>query len=109
LSIRPSRETIESLRLTLESLEQSTDPGADPGEVAELKRILLARIADLEMLDALQAQSSVSKTPDGTTAPTHVDQPLVDLPPLEVVAAEEPTKENGIDMPQVDSQPQIAD
>jgi hypothetical protein len=60
-------------------LEQSAEATSDPEVVAELKRILLRRIADLEMIDALGAQSSTSGTPD--------EQPG-DLPPLEIVAAE---------------------
>jgi hypothetical protein len=69
---RPTRDTIESLRLTLERVEQSIDPSADAQEIAELKRILLARIADLEAVTALEAQSPMSSA---------------------VVTAEEPTKE----------------
>ena len=77
-SLRAPRETIDSLRITLQSLEQSAEATSDPEVVAELKRILLRRIADLEMIDALGAQSSTSGTPD--------EQP--DLPPLEIVTAE---------------------
>jgi len=88
LSLRSSRETIESLRLTLESLDQSPDPAADARELAELKRILLARIADLEMLDALKGQTSVFNRPDEQPA-----EAPVYLPPLEVVALGQPANE----------------
>jgi len=60
-------------------LELSAEATSDPEAVAELKRILLRRIADLEMVDALDAQSSASATP--------VEQPD-ELPLLEIVAAE---------------------
>jgi hypothetical protein len=106
MSRRPSRETIESLRLTLETIEQSNDTASDAEGAGELKRILLARIADLEMLDALHVQSATAgNTPDepnavsavGLTSAAEVaavevapvDLPNIDLPPIEVVAAEE--------------------
>ena len=113
MSRRPSRETIESLRLTLETLEQSTDTVTDAEGAGELKRILLARISDLEVLDALHAQSSLTKASDVPTAATVVDLPPLDLtpvglPPVEVVAAEEATRES-VDRTQVDaSQPPSA-
>ena len=86
-SDRPTRDTLEALRLTLERVEQSTDPSADAEEIAELKRILLARIANLEALNALGSQSPVSATADDPPA-----IPVAALPPLEVVAAQEPTQ-----------------
>lgn len=98
---RPSRETIESLRLTLQNLEQSAGAAADAEGAGELKRILLARIADLEVLDALHGQSAAAgNTPDGANAlsavgltssadAVPVELAPVDLPPVEVVAAEE--------------------
>ena len=113
MSRRPSRETIESLRLTLETLEQSTDTATDAEGAGELKRILLARIADLEMLDALHAQPSLTKASDVPTAATAVDLPpldltRVDLPPVEVVAAEEASRES-VDASKADaSQPPSA-
>ena len=82
---RPRRETIQSLRLTLQSLEQSTDPDADAQEIAELKRILLTRIADLEAVTALNAQSAA---PD-SAAPAAA---LLDAPPPVEVKPEEATK-----------------
>jgi len=87
MPLHAPRETIESLRLTLESLEQEADPAADAQDVAEFKRILLTRIADLEALEALNAQSSVVKTPDDPP-----DATPADLPPVDLVAADEPTE-----------------
>ena len=88
MSTRPSRETLESLRLTLQKLEQTADPTSDAQAVAELKRIIVKRIADLEMLDALDSQSSVSTPSDKLP-----EAALVDPPPLAVVAPDEPPEE----------------
>lgn len=88
MSLRRSQQTLESLRLTLQSLEQSADPTSDPQELAELKGILLRRIADLEALEALSSQSAVSPVSDEQS-----NAATADLPPLEIVAAEEPAAE----------------
>lgn len=45
---RPTESTIEALRLTINQIEQTTDSNVDAESVAELKRILLNRIAELE-------------------------------------------------------------
>lgn len=88
MSLRPSPQTIESLRLTLQNLEQNADPNSDPQELAELKGILLKRIADLEVLDALSSQSAVPPVSDEQS-----DARQADLPPLEIIAAQEPAAE----------------
>ena len=103
VSQRPARELIESLRLTLQRLEQSADPAGDLQETAELKRILLARIADLEVVSALEAQSSFSHPAENATV-----NPIAELPPLEVVAKEEQTPET-IDSLPLEPPPTIAD
>ncbi len=51
---RPVAETIESLRRTLLQIEQ--DDAAHPESKDQLKRILLHRIAELELELALEAQ-----------------------------------------------------
>lgn len=56
-------------------MEQSSDPAAHGQEIAELKRILLARIAELEMTEALKTQS-VSSGPVELPAAVAVDLPL---------------------------------
>ena len=99
MSLRPTPQTLESLRLTLQNLEQSADPTSDPQELAEFKGILLKRIADLEVLDALSSQSAVSPASDAQSNPTPAD-----LPPLEIVAAEEPAAET-LDTTQLDKKP----
>ena len=96
MSLRPTPQTLESLRLTLQNLEQTADPTSDPQELAELKGILLKRIADLEVLDALSSHSAVSPASDEQSNPGPAD-----LPPLEIVAAEEPAAET-VDTTQLD-------
>lgn len=54
---RPAHETLESLRLTLLKIEQSAEPEQDAEALAELKRILLHRIAELEAIQALEIQA----------------------------------------------------
>ncbi len=51
---RPVAETIESLHRTLLQIEQ--DDAAHPESLDQLKRILLHRIAELELELALEAQ-----------------------------------------------------
>ncbi|MGA8087560.1 MAG: hypothetical protein WCA10_09650 [Terracidiphilus sp.] len=82
MAARTARETLDSLRVTLQKLEQTTDPASDGQDVAELKQILLNRIAELETLQALHQPEEVAPPP----APS-------DLPPIIIAAEEEPTKE----------------
>jgi hypothetical protein len=56
MTVRPTRETLESLRITLQKMEQFTDSESDANDVTELKRLLLNRIAELETLEALQPE-----------------------------------------------------
>ena len=70
MTSRSSQETLESLRVTLHKLEQTTDPASDVQAVAELKQILLNRMAELETLNALAPPQ-----PEVVSAPA-------DLPPL---------------------------
>jgi hypothetical protein len=70
--ISHARETLDSLRVTLHKLEQTTDLASDGQDAAELKQILLNRIAELETLNALNPQDPEPAAPS-------------DLPPLSVV------------------------
>ena len=64
MTLRNARETLDSLRVTLQKLEQTADSVSDGRDVAELKQILLNRIAELETLNALQpAQAEPMPTP----------------------------------------------
>ena len=55
---RPAHETLESLRLTLLKVEQSAEPEQDAEALAELKRILLQRIAELEAVEAIDSAAA---------------------------------------------------
>jgi hypothetical protein len=58
MSIRPLRDTLEALRATLQNLEKGLDPTQDATVAAELKRAVLLRIAELELLDAACSESA---------------------------------------------------
>jgi hypothetical protein len=61
---RPSQDTLESLRITLQKLEQTTFTGKEVKAMAALKSILLNRIADLEVATTLApAETETAKTP----------------------------------------------
>jgi hypothetical protein len=81
--ISHARETLDSLRVTLHKLEQTTDLASDGQDAAELKQILLNRIAELETLNALNPQDPEPAPP---SAPS-------DLPPLSVVTEEGANKD----------------
>ncbi len=46
---RPTPKSLESLQVTLQKLEQTSDRGRDESSIADLKRVLVNRIADLEL------------------------------------------------------------
>ncbi len=70
MNLRPARETLDSLRVTLQKLEQTTDPASDGQDVAELKQILLNRIAELEALQVLQPTEEVVAEPASSELPS---------------------------------------
>ena len=74
---RPAQETLESLRLTLLKVEQGAEPEQDAEALAELKRILLQRIAELEAVQALE--SAAAQTLDGPSSDQSNPEAL--LPP----------------------------
>ena len=98
-SSQPSH-LLQVLKATLSQVESSTEWSQDDPSVIELKRILLARIADLELLGALAAQSPLPTAEPAAT-------PSSNLPPLEVVADKVPTAEaadtNPTDLPPIAS------
>jgi hypothetical protein len=63
MSLQTSQELLTSLRVTLQKLEQNPDPAQDPGALAELKTILLNRIAELEVALTLEPAADASKPP----------------------------------------------
>lgn len=81
MTARPARETLDSLRVTLQKLEQTTDPASDGQDAAELKQILLNRIAELEALQALQPEEVAA-----ALAPS-------ELPPIAVTTEDEAPNE----------------
>jgi len=83
MTARSAQETLESFRVTLQRLEQASDLAADRQDIAELKQILLNRIAELETLNALRPQPAEAEKA----------RPLSDLPALAVATEEEPVKE----------------
>jgi hypothetical protein len=52
MSLRPTAETIESLRSALKKLEENFVSVEDEPAMGELKHILLLRIAELEALES---------------------------------------------------------
>jgi len=62
---RPTPETIDSLRAILRKLEETDSPDQDPKSISELKRVLLNRIADLELSQILETTDvATDKAPD---------------------------------------------
>ncbi len=90
MTTRPTQETLESLRLTLQKLEQTTDLASDGRDVIELKQILLNRIAELEALNALQP-AKAEPVPEGA-----------DLPPFAVVTEAEPEPADTLPLEKLD-------
>lgn len=58
---RPSSELIQSIRATLQRLEENIASPEDQPRIAELKRILLLRIADLEFVGAAVEKADADK------------------------------------------------
>jgi hypothetical protein len=62
ISRRPTPKSLESLRLTLQQLEQTGNP--DDASISELKRVVLNRIADLELAKKLEtADGEIDNAP----------------------------------------------
>ncbi|HUD14652.1 MAG TPA: hypothetical protein VMQ56_13450 [Terracidiphilus sp.] len=83
---RPTAKSLESLHLTLQKLEQTSDPGKDDASISDLKRALLNRIVDLELSKTLE-----TKDDEGDKAPEPADL----VPPPSIT--EESTPETDID------------
>ena len=76
----PVPNTIEALRVTLQKLEQNRDAYSSEA-FAELKRIILNRIAELELTEAIAAQPTAPLEPGGA------DSAIEPVPPPAVEAA----------------------
>jgi hypothetical protein len=60
---RPTPKSLESLRLTLQQLEQTGDP--NDASISELKRVVLNRIADLELAKKLETtEDEIDNAPE---------------------------------------------
>ncbi len=84
MTARSPKETLESLRVTLQKLEQTSYAASDTQDIAELKQILLNRIAELEALSAMEP-TEIESAPSSPS----------DLPSLAVVTEDEMAKEAG--------------
>jgi hypothetical protein len=83
---RPTPKSLESLHLTLQKLEQTSDPGKDDASISDLKRVLLNRIVDLELSKTFEVKDDESdKAPE----------PAELIPPASIT--EESTPETDID------------
>ena len=80
MSHRPTSELIQSLRVTLQKLEENFASLEDQPVMAELKRILLLRIADIEAIDALQEAEADEAAPElsATASEPHPVEPVVE-------------------------------
>ena len=61
MGLRPSSELIQSLRTTLQKLEENFVSPEDQPRLEELKRVLLHRLADLEFVGAAVEKTSPDK------------------------------------------------
>ena len=72
---RPTAQSLESLHVTLQKLEQSSNPGQEDGSISELKQVVLNRIIDLELSKTLVTEDDDSEEGRETAD-------LAALPPL---------------------------
>lgn len=69
MRLRPSAELIQSLRVTLQKIEENFASPEDEPLIAELRRILLLRIAELESADTDKSKSIDEPAEGVTSAP----------------------------------------
>jgi len=89
VSLRAPKDTIESLRLTLQRFEQSSEPEQDQEARAEIKRILLVKIANLEALEALKAGAAQASAENPRPSPPSPGPAALPLPP-QIIAGSAP-------------------
>jgi hypothetical protein len=83
---RPLPNTLESLRTTLQKLEQTSNPDQDEASLNELKRVLVNRIADLELSQALSkpvGEAAERSEPDELVPPPSTPEPESAPAPLD--------------------------
>lgn len=70
---RPTSKTLKSLHITLQRLEQTAAPAETPESMSELKRVVLNRIADLELTQILETTEDTTDkaaNPPGLVPPS---------------------------------------
>jgi hypothetical protein len=88
---RPTPQSLETLRVTLQKLEQTETPDSGEHSISELKRVVLNRIADLELSKKLETTEheadSDPESGDLTSLPSIAEKAAtekdLDLAPLE--------------------------
>jgi hypothetical protein len=86
MSRRPTPKSLESLHVTLQKLEQTSDPDRKDASISELKQVVLNRIIDIELSNTL---ATADDEIDKVTSPADL------IPPPSMT--EERTPEKGID------------
>jgi len=85
VSSRPILETVEVLRRTLIEVERDLDPVTDASALNALKRIVMNRIAELELLQAQQSRAGGRfLRPLPTTLASAGAKPQMDFPAPDV-------------------------
>jgi hypothetical protein len=79
---RPTARSLESLHVTLQKLEQTSDAGQEDSSISELKQVVLSRIIDLEL----------SKTFGATDDEVENELNVADLTPLPPLADSRPAE-----------------
>jgi hypothetical protein len=80
MGLRPSSELIQSLRVTFLKIEENFALPEDGSVIAELKRILLLRIADIEAVEALNASEAAPEPKGAGIEPRPVEPVVVQSP-----------------------------
>lgn len=84
MSLRPDESVLNSLRVTLQKLEQDPSVAENSESLASFKSIILNRIADLEMATTLApAEAETAPSPSDLVSPASIAQ---DAPQQETTA-----------------------
>jgi hypothetical protein len=61
MTLRSMPDTIDSLRVLLEEVEQTTDATHAPADLAELRRLLIHRISELEIAQTRSQEGTTTQ------------------------------------------------
>ena len=61
MTLRSMPDTIESLRVLLEEVEETTDAAHGSADLAELRRLLVHRISELEIAQARSHEATTTQ------------------------------------------------